>query len=573
MLRAQENFCRTPQRLALLIACDYTTCFSTSSSDKNALNLNDNLNVSMRPSQRPGLTGAASNDVELWRQALRRDFGFAEEDIFVLTEENRSQPTKKNCLHYLKTLLKRLRPGDVFFLAISGCGTAVSRVAGAASKAPPDESSCEQERYTAHESRRIATGFVTSPDRKMIYDDEFRETFDSHMPPGVLFTAVLDFGYAGEVASKILGLAVAKAVEGPSNLVLPLDRDREKDYKKTPVIQESTTTRAKTWQLYPHAMAQPRILPNELRDSVDYSSTTTIKDDVGKVKERACSSSMHQVTSFILVPTHTPLELSICSAPQGLCSFLARQSLLQGMPNHSYAEWRCSIQQLQTEVERQYLPRLESLVELLHNVDPEDALVLDARYATVAASRILLDYNETRRPQDYNNLLTAGQRNSCTQRYPALSRGKRHDLLPMMTTTRSCGSFDEMLPATLPGGISSKGSLESLYPMASVPLGWAPLGESPSFPPDVDLLSGQSEHHRDIICDVSHEMSKKSSRTSSRSPSRMVALDATSNENRDTIDILPDKSSYSTRLNLNEDMNDFFLRKIAEAAGAASGGG
>lgn len=67
------------------------------------------------------------NDVHRMYKCLVDRYGFAEEDITVLidTDKSYNQPTGKNIRHALSELVKPAKPGDVLFVHYSGHGTRV----------------------------------------------------------------------------------------------------------------------------------------------------------------------------------------------------------------------------------------------------------------------------------------------------------------------------------------------------------------------------------------------------------------------------------------------------------------
>uniref|UniRef100_A0A1J3I2S6 Metacaspase-7 n=1 Tax=Noccaea caerulescens TaxID=107243 RepID=A0A1J3I2S6_NOCCA len=112
------------------------------------------------------------NDVHRMYKCLVDRYGFAEEDITVLidTDKSYTQPTGKNIRHALSELIKPAKSGDVLFVHYSGHGTRV----------PPE---------TGEEDD---TGFdecIVPCDMNLIPDDDFRDIVEQ-VPEGCQITFI-----------------------------------------------------------------------------------------------------------------------------------------------------------------------------------------------------------------------------------------------------------------------------------------------------------------------------------------------------------------------------------------------
>ncbi|VVA95846.1 unnamed protein product [Arabis nemorensis] len=119
------------------------------------------------------------NDVHRMHKCLVDRFGFAEEDITVLidTDKSYTQPTGKNIHQALSELVKPAKPGDVLFVHYSGHGTRV----------PPETGEDDD------------TGFdecIVPCDMNPIPDDDFRELVE-RVPEGCKITIISDSCHSG----------------------------------------------------------------------------------------------------------------------------------------------------------------------------------------------------------------------------------------------------------------------------------------------------------------------------------------------------------------------------------------
>ncbi|KAG7590701.1 Caspase-like domain superfamily [Arabidopsis suecica] len=119
------------------------------------------------------------NDVRRMHKCLLDRFGFAEEDITVLidTDKSYTQPTGKNIRQALSELIKPAKSGDVLFVHYSGHGTRV----------PPET---EEEDDTGFDE------CIVPSDLNPIPDDDFRDLVEQ-VPEGCQITIVSDSCHSG----------------------------------------------------------------------------------------------------------------------------------------------------------------------------------------------------------------------------------------------------------------------------------------------------------------------------------------------------------------------------------------
>ncbi|WOL07692.1 hypothetical protein Cni_G16439 [Canna indica] len=119
------------------------------------------------------------NDVKRMYQSLVERFGFAEEDITILIDTDRSytQPTGANIRRALSDLVSSVQPGDYLFFHYSGHGTRLPAETGYDDDTGYDE--C-----------------IVPCDMNLISDDDFRE-FVNKVPRGCRLTIVSDSCHSG----------------------------------------------------------------------------------------------------------------------------------------------------------------------------------------------------------------------------------------------------------------------------------------------------------------------------------------------------------------------------------------
>lgn len=123
------------------------------------------------------------NDATNMRSFLRTFFGYGEDDIVMLTDDQsdpQAIPTRENILHEMGLLVKDAQPGDLFFFHYSGHGD--QKVDDDLDEADGyDESICP----------------VDWEENGYIMDDEMNSIMISSLPSGCHFTAIFDSCHSG----------------------------------------------------------------------------------------------------------------------------------------------------------------------------------------------------------------------------------------------------------------------------------------------------------------------------------------------------------------------------------------
>lgn len=132
--------------------------------------------------QRGQLRGCI-NDVKNMSTYLNERFGYAREDMVILTDDQHnpmSQPTKANILRAMHWLVKDARPNDSLFFHYSGHGGQTPDLDG------DEEDGCDEVIYPVD--------FRTSGH---IVDDEMHRIMVKSLPPGCRLTAIFDSCHSG----------------------------------------------------------------------------------------------------------------------------------------------------------------------------------------------------------------------------------------------------------------------------------------------------------------------------------------------------------------------------------------
>jgi metacaspase-1 len=132
--------------------------------------------------QRGQLRGCI-NDVKNMSTYLNQNFGYAREDMVILTDDQQnpmSQPTKANILRAMHWLVKDARPNDSLFFHYSGHGGQT-----------PDLDGDEDDGY---DEVIYPVDFRT---QGHIVDDEMHRIMVKSLPPGVRLTAIFDSCHSG----------------------------------------------------------------------------------------------------------------------------------------------------------------------------------------------------------------------------------------------------------------------------------------------------------------------------------------------------------------------------------------
>jgi hypothetical protein len=132
--------------------------------------------------QRGQLRGCI-NDVKNMSTYLNQNFGYAREDMVILTDDQQnpmSQPTKVNILRAMHWLVKDARPNDSLFFHYSGHGGQT-----------PDLDGDEEDGY---DEVIYPVDFRTAGH---IVDDEMHRILVKTLPPGVRLTAIFDSCHSG----------------------------------------------------------------------------------------------------------------------------------------------------------------------------------------------------------------------------------------------------------------------------------------------------------------------------------------------------------------------------------------
>ncbi|KAF3942099.1 Metacaspase-1A [Dactylella cylindrospora] len=153
--------------------------------------------------QRGQLRGCI-NDVKNMKTFLNERYGYAMEDMVVLTDDQqnpRSQPTKTNIIQAMHWLVKNARPDDSLFFHYSGHG-------GQQKDTDGDEDD-------GYDETIYPVDFRTAG---MIVDDEMHRIMVSPLQPGVRLTAIFDSCHSGS-ALDLPYLYSTKGVLKEPNLV------------------------------------------------------------------------------------------------------------------------------------------------------------------------------------------------------------------------------------------------------------------------------------------------------------------------------------------------------------------
>ncbi|KAI1609183.1 metacaspase casa [Exophiala viscosa] len=132
--------------------------------------------------QRGQLRGCI-NDVKNMSTYLNQNFGYAREDMVILTDDQQnpmSQPTKANILRAMHWLVKDAKPNDSLFFHYSGHGGQT-----------PDLDGDEEDGY---DEVIYPVDFRTAGH---IVDDEMHRIMVQSLPPGVRLTAIFDSCHSG----------------------------------------------------------------------------------------------------------------------------------------------------------------------------------------------------------------------------------------------------------------------------------------------------------------------------------------------------------------------------------------
>ncbi|OAP65482.1 metacaspase-1A [Fonsecaea erecta] len=181
-----------PQRFGHGAPPEYSFQYSNCTGKRKALLIGINYF-----GQRGQLRGCI-NDVKNMSTYLNQNFGYAREDMVILTDDQQnpmSQPTKANILRAMHWLVKDARPNDSLFFHYSGHGGQT-----------PDLDGDEEDGY---DEVIYPVDFRT---QGHIVDDEMHRIMVKPLQPGVRLTAIFDSCHSGSaldlpgMASSAMGL-------------------------------------------------------------------------------------------------------------------------------------------------------------------------------------------------------------------------------------------------------------------------------------------------------------------------------------------------------------------------------
>ncbi|KAJ5500328.1 Peptidase C14 caspase catalytic [Penicillium expansum] len=139
--------------------------------------------ASNTPAVRKGQLRGCINDVKNMSTYLNQNFGYAREDMVLLTDDQQnpmSQPTKANILRAMHWLIKDARPNDSLFFHYSGHGGQTPDLDG------DEEDGYDEVIYPV--DFRVAGHIV---------DDEMHRIMVQTLQPGVRLTAIFDSCHSG----------------------------------------------------------------------------------------------------------------------------------------------------------------------------------------------------------------------------------------------------------------------------------------------------------------------------------------------------------------------------------------
>ncbi|KGO76552.1 Peptidase C14, caspase catalytic [Penicillium italicum] len=139
--------------------------------------------TSNTPAVRKGQLRGCINDVKNMSTYLNQNFGYAREDMVLLTDDQQnpmSQPTKANVLRAMHWLVKDARPNDSLFFHYSGHGGQTPDLDG------DEEDGYDEVIYPV--DFRVAGHIV---------DDEMHRIMVQTLQPGVRLTAIFDSCHSG----------------------------------------------------------------------------------------------------------------------------------------------------------------------------------------------------------------------------------------------------------------------------------------------------------------------------------------------------------------------------------------
>jgi len=130
-----------------------------------------------------GELSGCHNDVHNIKEYLKEVHGFERGDMTVLMDDGKHHdPTKKNIMTALTTLVKRTQPGDAVFVHYSGHGGSV-----------PDASGDEED---GMDETLIPVDYQSAG---QIIDDDLYATLVCGMPAGVTMTCLMDCCHSGTI--------------------------------------------------------------------------------------------------------------------------------------------------------------------------------------------------------------------------------------------------------------------------------------------------------------------------------------------------------------------------------------
>jgi len=124
------------------------------------------------------------NDAKFMRYMLETKFGFSDQNLIMLTDEDQTDssklPTKENMLKYMDWLVEGVMPGDILFLSYSGHGGQTQ-----------DEDGDEED---GMDETILPTDFMTAG---TIVDDVLHDKLCKNIPAGAKLIAVMDCCHSG----------------------------------------------------------------------------------------------------------------------------------------------------------------------------------------------------------------------------------------------------------------------------------------------------------------------------------------------------------------------------------------
>lgn len=317
------------------------------------------------PQQKYQLYGCI-NDCLDWEHLLRNTFQFDESRVLIdqnpdgsLATAPTQIPTRANILAQLGWLCSGAEPGDTLVFVFAGHGCQVRNAYGQIEQALVPE-----DFQTADE-----TG-----DPVLVMEDELQALF-MRLPPGSFLTVILDCCHA----THMLDVPCSVDTSQPVRTLNSCERPRE-----VPGRTEEAWHKA----LISHALARPRFVPTvtapaprqrRIADGYGaHAGKMTLDEGVTAFCFSACRAS------------ESGYDASIKAHQRGVMSFCLLEALQSLRHRCTYEQLLEKAASKLEDIREKYMPTMDQHIQLSFcpNSSPNEVVVFDERYATVAQHRL-----------------------------------------------------------------------------------------------------------------------------------------------------------------------------------------